>query len=177
MAAAKKRRFMELYEPVHVRFEKFCKARAYGNFNFKDLMHDALLVAFERFDSLKNEAAFLHFLFGIAIRLLANENRKISTERISDHSVVYNYSLDSDRTDRQLEINLLYESLSKLPDLQKECIILFEISGFSIKEIAELQESSEDAIKQRLVRSRKKLVDLMTDKQNVELNKMSYDRG
>lgn len=167
---------MELYEPIHVRFEKFCKARAYGNFNFKDLMHDSLVVAYERFDSLKSEAAFLHFLFGIAIRLLANENRKISTERFSDHSHVYNYSVESDRTDRQLEINLLYEAISKLPDLQRESIILFEISGFSIKEVAELQDSSEDAVKQRLVRSRKKLVELMTEKKEVEQNNLSYDR-
>lgn len=167
---------MELYEPIHVRFEKFCKARAYGNFNFKDLMHDSLVVAYERFDSLKSEAAFLHFLFGIAIRLLANENRKISTERFSDHSQVYNYSVESDRTERQLEINGLYEAISKLPDLQRESIILFEISGFSIREIAELQNSTEDAVKQRLVRSRKKLVELMTEKKEVEQNNLSYDR-
>ncbi len=167
---------MELYEPIHVRFEKFCKARAYGNFNFKDLMHDALVVAYERFDSLKKEDAFLHFLFGIAIRLLANENRKISTERLSDHAQVYNYSVESDRTDRMLEINLLYEAISKLPDQQKESIILFEISGFSIKEIAELQQSSEDAVKQRLVRSRKKLLELMTERKEIELNNLGYDR-
>lgn len=167
---------MELYEPIHVRFEKFCKARAYGNFNFKDLMHDALVVAYERFDTLKHEEAFLHFLFGIAIRLLANENRKISTERFSDHSQVYNYTVDSDRTERLLEINSLYEAISQLPDLQKESIILFEISGFSIKEIAELQQSSEDAVKQRLVRSRKKLVELMTEKKEAALNNLSYDR-
>ena len=176
MAATKKKRFMELYEPIHVRFEKFCKARAYGNFNFKDLMHDALVVAYERFDSLKKEDAFLHFLFGIAIRLLANENRKISTERLSDHAQVYNYSVESDRTDRMLEINLLYEAISKLPDQQKESIILFEISGFSIKEIAELQQSSEDAVKQRLVRSRKKLLELMTERKEIELNNLGYDR-
>lgn len=163
---------MELYEPVHVRFEKFCKARAYGNFNFKDLMHDALVVAYERFDSLKNEGAFLHFLFGIAIRLLANENRKISSERLSDHMQAYNYSVDSDRTDKLLEINLLYEAISLLPDLQKESIILFEISGFSIREVAQLQQSSEDAVKQRLVRGRKKLLELMTEKKDVELKKV-----
>ena len=167
---------MELYEPIHVRFEKFCKARAYGNFNFRDLMHDALVVAYERFDSLKNEEAFLHFLFGIAIRLLANENRKISTERFSDHSQVYNYSVESDRAERLTEINALYEAISQLPDQQKESIILFEISGFSIKEIAALQQSSEDAVKQRLVRSRKKLVELMTEKKEAALNNLSYDR-
>ncbi|AEA45423.1 RNA polymerase, sigma-24 subunit, ECF subfamily [Fluviicola taffensis DSM 16823] len=167
---------MDLYEPVHVRFEKFCKARAYGNFNFKDLMHDALVVAYERFESLKKDEAFLHFLFGIAIRLLANENRKRSTERLSDHLQAYNYSLESDRTDKLLEINLLYEAISRLPDLQKESIILFEISGFSIKEIAELQQSSEDAVKQRLVRSRKKLLELMTEEMDVEQKNMSYDR-
>ncbi|WP_343604752.1 RNA polymerase sigma factor [Fluviicola sp.] len=172
MAATKKKHFMELYEPIHVRFEKFCKARAYGNFHFKDLMHDALLIAYERFDALKNDGAFLHFLFGITIRLLANENRKKSTERLADNQQAYNYSVESDRTDRQLEINQLYEAISQLPDIQKESIILFEISGFSIREIAELQESSEDAVKQRLVRSRKKLLELMSEKQEVEPKKV-----
>jgi RNA polymerase sigma-70 factor (ECF subfamily) len=32
---------MEYYEPVHARFERFCKAKAYGRLDFKDLMHDA----------------------------------------------------------------------------------------------------------------------------------------
>lgn len=175
MGVGKKKRFMELYEPVHARFEKFCKARVYGDFDFKDLMHDTLLIAFERLDQLKNDGAFLHFLFGISIKVLSNAHRKIKNERFSDHAKVYDFHIESDRSDRQLEIDALYEALGKLPEVQRETVILFEITGFSIKEIAELQESSMDAVKQRLVRGRKQLVKLLTEKE-VESNELSYDR-
>ena len=53
----------------------------------------------------------------------------------------------------------LYKALSRLPEQQREAILLFEISGFSIKEIAVLQESSESAIKQRLSRGRQQLLE------------------
>ena len=44
--------------------------------DYQDLMNDTLLVAFEKFETLKSEKAFLSFLFGISVRLLANNNKK-----------------------------------------------------------------------------------------------------
>jgi len=76
MELTKQERFMQVYEPVHERFERFCKTRAYGEFPFKDIMHDTLVVAFEKFDELKSKEAFLHFLFGTAVRILANQRKK-----------------------------------------------------------------------------------------------------
>jgi RNA polymerase sigma-70 factor (ECF subfamily) len=59
------------------------------------------------------------------------------------------------------DIQLLYKLLKQLPDEQQECILLFEISGFSLKEIAIIQSVSEGAVKQRLRRGREKLGELM----------------
>jgi RNA polymerase sigma-70 factor (ECF subfamily) len=53
MELTKQERFMQVYEPVHERFERFCKTRANAEFPFKDIMHDTLVVAFEKFDELK----------------------------------------------------------------------------------------------------------------------------
>ncbi|MFT5860836.1 MAG: DNA-directed RNA polymerase specialized sigma24 family protein [Flavobacteriaceae bacterium] len=72
--------FMILYEPVHNRFERFCRARA-GRVEYKDLMHDTLLIAFEKFDHPRSFLSFLSFLFGISIRVMANLNRKASSSR------------------------------------------------------------------------------------------------
>ena len=44
MKFSKQERFMQVYAPVHERFERYCKTRAYGEFYFKDIMHDTLLV-------------------------------------------------------------------------------------------------------------------------------------
>ena len=84
MIETKKEHFMRLYEPVHERFERFCKARSYGEVDFKDLMHDTLIVAFEKLDQLKVEGTFLHFLFGICIRILENQRKKKRPEYYDD---------------------------------------------------------------------------------------------
>lgn len=151
---------MALFEPVHARFERFCKARAYGEMDFRDLMQESVTIAFEKFDTLKDKGAFLHFLFGISIRVLSNSNKKMREERLPENP---EYSLNDNVPEKQLEIEDLYKALGRLPDQQREAIILFEISGFSIREIAELQQSGESAVKQRLVRGRQALSNLMTE--------------
>lgn len=152
---------MSLYKPVHARFERFCKARVYGEMDFKDLMQEAVAVAFEKFDELKNKDAFLHFLFGISIRILSNSNRKIKEEQWA--AGFENHAVNDPEAEKQLEIEDLYKALGKLPEVQREALILFEISGFSIREIAALQESGEDAVKKRLSRGRQELAKLLSE--------------
>lgn len=152
---------MSLYKPVHARFERFCKARAYGEMDFKDLMQETVIVAFEKLDSLQNKETFLHFLFGISIRILANSKRKIREEKWSES--FENRSSNEFGAEKQLEVDDLYKALGKLPEMQREALILFEISGFSIKEVAIIQESSEDAVKKRLSRGRQELANLLTE--------------
>lgn len=140
----------------------FVKSRVYGQLDFKDLMHDSLIIAFNKFESLKEEKAFLHFLFGIAIRILSNNRKKKSLDYHDNlNSVVSSTPVLSD-TERNIELEHLKIALSRLPEEQKEAILLFEIGGFSIKEIASLQEVSESAVKQRLSRGRQNLLVLLT---------------
>lgn len=152
---------MSLYKPVHARFERFCKARVYGEMDFKDLMQETVVVAFEKFDELKNKDTFLHFLFGISIRVLSNSNRKIKEEQWSES--FENRSGNMLEVEKQLEVEDLYKALGKLPDNQREALILFEISGFSIKEISALQQAGEDAVKKRLSRGRQELARLLSE--------------
>ena len=154
--------FMALYNPVHARFERFCRARVYGDMFYKDLMHDAIVVAYEKFDSLKNEKAFLHFLFGIAIRILANSNRKKRPESLRENQSAFQFEDASNRADKNDEINLLYQALALINTDQREAIILFEISGFSIEEIADITKVSQSAVKQRLRRGRQELLSVLS---------------
>ena len=118
--------FLRLYEPVHESFARFCHARAFGLMEAEDLISESILCALEQFHQLKEEKAFLSYLFSIATNLLNK---------------------------------VLYKALNTLPTNQKEALILFEISGFSIKEVCEIQKSSESAVKQRLKRGRVALAD------------------
>lgn len=162
MIDKKQQEFLELYEPNHDRFERFCRARVYGDMEFRDLINESLLVAFENFDSLKSKKAFLAFLFGISVRILSNNNRKKKESHVNQEDKIISISDVNANTDSDADVHFLYEALAKLSDDQRECIILFEISGFSIKEICAIQNSSQSAVKQRLKRGRKRLTEIMT---------------
>ncbi len=152
---------MELYHSVHEPFVRFCTAKAYDIMDDEELISETVLRAFENFEKLKSKKAFLGFLFGISQNIIRNNLRKkklftdyneIAINNIADNTI--------DSSDR-LDIEILYNALNKLPANQKEALILFEISGFSIKEIMEIQNAKESAIKQRLKRARKKLAKIL----------------
>lgn len=153
--------FLKLYKPIHDRFERFCRVRVYGNMDYEDLMNDTLLIAYQKLNTLKSEAAFFSFLVGISIRVLANHHKKKKEDSLGefDHLNINDVNANASR---DAEISMLYQALSLLPDAQRECIILFEISGFSIKEIMEIQQAKESAIKQRLKRARASLKEILS---------------
>ena len=156
---SKQEEFLALYEPVHERFERFCRARVYGNMEYRDLMNESLLVAFEKYDTLRSKDAFLSFLFGISVRVLSNHHKKKKELRFTGTEDGF-VPDQNDGTDP--DIHFLYQGLAMLNDAQRECLLLFEISGFNIKEIAEIQSVSEDAVKQRLKRGRDRLRKILT---------------
>ncbi len=154
--------FMKLYEPVHARFERFCRARVYGRMDYEDLMNETLLVAYQKLDTLKSEAAFLSFLFSIAVRILANDNRKKKEElEVSEHALKAFPDVNAN-SDIDTDVTFLHQALNCLPEAQKEAIILFEIAGFNLKEISEIQEATLSAVKQRLKRGRESLTEILT---------------
>jgi len=61
MVNKKQSGFLKLYEPVHDRFEKYCRACAYGGYPYEDLMNDCFLIAFNKLDSLSEKDSFLSF--------------------------------------------------------------------------------------------------------------------
>lgn len=173
----KQEQFLKLLEPIHDRFERFCRARVYGRsceMEYSDLMNETLLVAFEKFKTLQSEKAFLTFLCGIAIRILSNHIKKKKEERFSSENQVLKIQDVNDQTQVNAEIHFLYEALDQLVIEQKESLILFELTGFSIKEIAELHCVSESAVKQRLKRGRENLLLILEDS-SITNQKVSYN--
>lgn len=153
---------MLLYKPIHAKFEKFCRMRVYGHYEFQDLMQETITVAFSKFTDVENSKMLLSFLCGVAIKILANHNRKQKTAEWTPNLDNIHTVKDENSKD---EKEVLYFALSLLPEDQKEAIILFEIAGFSIKEIADIQSAGDSAVKQRLARGRLKLLQILKSKE------------
>jgi RNA polymerase sigma factor (sigma-70 family) len=167
MSEDKKIAFMKQYEPVHSKFERFCKVRVYGQLDYKDLMHDTILIAFNKFHDIKEEKAFLHYLFGTAIRVLSNHKKKKKPDYSENLSQFEHQFNEKTEVDKNIELEHLKIALSLLPEDQRETMLLFEIGGFSIKEISTLQEIGESAVKQRLSRGRQKLLSILSTKSRI----------
>ncbi len=169
MKNKKHQQFIALYESVHARFEKYCLANAYGDMPHKDLLNESLLVAYQKFDTIENKNSFLSYLIGIARRLLSNANKKKKAEAMTDEVLLMTGSEEKE-IEKKFEIDFLYESLAKLPEKQREALVLFELTGFSIKEIMEIQKSGESAVKQRLARARKSLAEIIQSANSYKKN-------
>lgn len=163
MADNKQDDFMKAYDGCHDRFLRYCSSLAYGKMDVQDLVQDVLVSAYYKFEKIENKEQLLHYLIRAARNRSISIWRKqkpqtelteIHAERLSSQGV---------SPDTVLDIQLLYRMLDKLPTKQRDALVLFEINGFSMKEIAEIQGSNEGAIKTKISRGRKKLTELMKD--------------
>lgn len=172
MSSAKQEEFMALLEPLHDRLNRFVRAMNYDREEAKDIISETLLSAYESFDKLRNRDTFLSYLFTIAYRtnIKCMRRKKLSDFFNSDKINEIPIKFDPDRN---LEVEQLYKALDKLPARQKQSIILFEISGFTIEEISGIQGVTVSGVKSRLKRGREKLAEiLLADEKFIFLGKI-----
>ena len=133
----------------------------------RDLMSETVLVAYENLNRLKKKEAFAYFLLGIAKRIFLNGQRRRKFQGDYNPLHAANQEDESNHPERQENADLLYHLLAALPLEQKEAIVLFEINGFNLQEVAELQKCSLSAVKSRLARGREKLTRLLQNEEIV----------
>jgi len=125
-----------------------------------DLASETFLAAYKSFPTLRDSAAFRKFLSTIVVRL---HRRKRWRGRIFSPLHEAENSSYEMNNESSYDLDLLLASLKKLPVSQRETIVLFEISGLSLKEIKEIQGGSISGVKSRLTRGRENLKRLITD--------------
>ena len=148
--------FLELYKAYHNRLGRFIGTLVWNREEARDVVSETLLQALENFDKLRSRDAFLHYLFGIAVRIINKRKRRSWRSLFFDEQgwdLMENNAGKEDNSDAQD----LHRLLQHLNERSREAIVLFEISGFSIKEISEIQNCSLSAVKSRLVRARETL--------------------
>ena len=155
---------MKAYAPCHEPFIRYCSALAYGKMDTEDLVQDVLLSAFQHFDRVHGKDQLLHYLIRAARNRSVSRwrKRKFKVEWVEKHRD--KLAAQGISPELQLDIDLLYRELDRLPGHQRDALVLFEISGFSMKEIAEMQNSSVGAVKTKISRGRKRLHQLMQEK-------------
>ena len=154
-------RLRRLLEPIHDRALGFARSVSRSRDDGDDLFQEALLRALDKLPTLREDGAFRGWLYRIIINLHRNRSRRAFWKRLIP--LVGNEASDDDRarSDETLgSVERARLALEKLPADQREAIVLHDIEGWAVGEIADLEGVSMSAIKSRLSRGRERLRDI-----------------
>ena len=129
------------------------KTILYRDEDCADAIQNAILKAFDKLDTLKNEKYFVTWLMRILMnecyQMLRNRHEEVSYEE---------YMENEESTYSNSEV---YEALMELEDIYRIPFVLHYIEGYSTKEIAKILDISLSNVKIRLQRARIKLQDML----------------
>jgi RNA polymerase sigma-70 factor, ECF subfamily len=153
--------FAALLKPHYNSAAQYCRALFQGTRDAEDSLQDAIIAAMENFRALKEAEKFRPWFFTIITRTFyaakkSERNKEklfaVLKEKDSNFPAVYHDDFLSAKE------TVLLEALSTLTKKERAAILLFELGGFSLNEIQQIQgEKSLSAIKSRLSRTREKL--------------------
>jgi RNA polymerase sigma-70 factor (ECF subfamily) len=156
------RHFLELLEPIRPGLARYCRAITTDRETARDLAGETILIAYEHFHSITGDGrSFSSYLFTTATRLNKRWRWRSKRKVVFDVSLAAEIPDTNPPPDSGADIELLYTTLRRLPHLQREAVVMFEISGLTLEEIRQIQGGSLSGVKSRIARGRQKLAMLL----------------
>ena len=133
-----------------------------------DLVHDGVVRAIERRDQFRRDAPLRHWLMRMLHNLTVDRARKSQRELLVDEVEERwhddHYTVESDAViARASSREDLQDALARLPFAARAAVLLHDVEQYRVSEIAELQQISLPAAKQRLRRGRMALVTALAE--------------
>ena len=157
--------FGKLYDRFAKRVYNKCYGFARSEAEAEDLTQDVFLMLFIKLPSFQGKSKFSTWLYSFTYNFCVNYVNRNKGRKMSDQSVQVDqeeYRLTEEVPDEQLlelKAQKLAEAMEELSPEDKSLLLLKYQDGASIKELTELLEIGESAVKMRLKRAKAKLVE------------------
>jgi RNA polymerase sigma-70 factor (ECF subfamily) len=156
------RRLETLLAPLHASALATARRLSRSRGDGDDLYQEAVLRAFEKLHTLRDESRFRSWFYATLLNRHRSRSRRAFWKRqvpLEDIAPEQEPLGEDGRewAGRIQSAHRASEALLALDAPQREVIVLFEIDGYAIDEIAEMQRVSISAVKSRLSRGRRKL--------------------
>lgn len=117
----------------------------------EDAVQGAILKAYDKLDTLKNEQYFKTWLVRILINECYDLRNKVHPQ------ISYDEYFETAEADSREDYTELYTAIKKLPERIRITIVLYYVEGYSVEEIKRILEIPAGTVKSRLSKGRKLL--------------------
>ena len=159
-----------MFGVLYDRYVKMVYNKCYGfarsQDEAEDLTQDVFLMLFVKLASFKGRSKFSTWLYSFTYNFCVNYVNRNKQRKLSDNSVPMDdvdYKITEEVPDSsiyEMKAKKLDLALKKISAEDKSILLLKYQDGASIKELAELMELGESAIKMRLKRAKAKLLEV-----------------
>ena len=147
--------FIGYVEDMQKSLRRFLLALCEGNReDADDLAQDTFVKAYLACDSFRDNKKFRTWIYKIAYHSFINYKRRQRTMPLDEPSDMHGLICEPEDKFRYED---LYKALSLLSPKEKMAILLYYMEGYDIKEIAEITDCSDAAVRQQLSRGRNDL--------------------
>ncbi|MBQ6470427.1 MAG: RNA polymerase sigma factor [Victivallales bacterium] len=126
-----------------------------------DAIQDALVKAYQRFDTFRNESALSSWVCRITVTCSYDLLRK----RIRERKTLQDYD---PHPEPSLDTTALEEAIADLPEPYRDAITIGVLSGMDGKEAAEILGISQNALYQRVFKAKQMLKNAINSKENAQ---------
>ena len=150
--------FMQWYAPLHERFARYCASRSLGLDSGDDIAQDAILSALEQWENIEDKDRLFSYMIGIVNNRMRNtlRSRRVHRRFVDNRKHLLSELIPA-RPELALDLHFLLRAVDQLPEQSREALMLTSVSGFSVREVAGIQQSTEGAVKTRISRARRQL--------------------
>lgn len=149
---------------------RVAKSLLYNDSDCADAIQEAIVSAYSKLHTLRNDKYAKTWIIRILINecytIMRKEKKLVSLDTIPEKAV---FEAD-DYSD-------LYKAVSELPRNMRIAVLLYYAEGFSVKEIAAIEDITESAVKNRLFKARMRLRELLTGEEAVNYEVKTVERG
>lgn len=157
------REIIREYSPA---VRSFLASRLFAKDMVEDLAQETFIAAYENISKFDLDQNFRQWLLGIAANKLkmyyrSSKTQKSAYEKVLDIIRNKQQEEESDEEQIQQENSRLHNCMEEIPVRTRDILKAHYFQNIQIKQMAELQKTTEDAISSLLYRTKKKLADCL----------------
>lgn len=151
--------FVEQIQKHQGILHKICFVYSNNNGDKEDLYQEIVLQLWKSYPSFRKEAKFSTWMYRVALNTSITLNKKAALFENHKTQLSEEYEI-AEVIDYSEDIKILYKAISKLSKIEKVIIMLW-LEEKTYSEIAEIVGMSEKNVSVKLVRSKKKLAQII----------------